>query len=65
LAAFETERYYGGGTTAKKERWQITNTTYKVFNGIRIPSQSSVTWKLKEGDFEWLKLEVNEVRGMN
>ena len=65
LAAFETERYYGGGTTAKKERWQITNTAYKVFNGIRIPSQSSVTWKLKEGDFEWLKLEVNEVRGMN
>lgn len=62
LAEFEAERYYGGGADAKKERWLITNTGYKVFDGYRIPYRSSVTWKLKEGDFTWLELEIKELQ---
>ena len=58
LLAFEAERFYGSGTDAKKERWQITHTGYKDFGGIRIPYRSTVTWKLKEGDFSWLQVEI-------
>jgi len=61
LVSFEAERYYGGGPNARKERWLITNTGYKVFDGCRIPYRSSVSWKLKEGEFTWLELEVKEV----
>jgi hypothetical protein len=61
LVAFEADRFYGSGTDAKKERWLITHTGYKEFDGIRIPYRSSVTWKLKEGDFTWLQLEITEL----
>lgn len=61
MVSFEAERFYGSGVNAKKERWLITNTGYKVFNGYRIPYRSSVSWKLKEGDFTWLELELTEV----
>ena len=61
MVSFEAERFYGGGADAKKERWLITNTGYKVFDGYRIPYRSSVSWKLKEGDFTWLELELREV----
>jgi hypothetical protein len=33
-------------------------TGYKAFNGTRIGNKNEVTWKLKEGDVTWLKLEV-------
>lgn len=62
LVAFETDRYYGSGPKAKKERWLITHTGYKEFDGVRIPYRSSVTWKLKEGDFTWLQLEITALK---
>lgn len=58
LLAFEAERFYGSGTDATKERWLITHTGYKDFDGTRIPYRSTVTWKLKEGDFSWLQVEI-------
>ena len=61
LVSFEAERFYGGGADAKKERWLITNTGYRDFDGFHIPYRSMVTWKLKEGDFTWLELELTEV----
>ncbi len=55
---FETERYYGGGRNSSLEKWQITVEAYKIFNDIKIPYKSKVTWKLKEGNYNWLNLEV-------
>jgi hypothetical protein len=60
LIAFEADRYYGGGPNAQKELWVIEMLDYAVFDGIRIPNKCSVTWKLDEGDFNWLMLEVVE-----
>lgn len=33
-------------------------TDYKIFEGIKVPSKMTSTWKLDEGDWTWLKLEV-------
>jgi hypothetical protein len=60
LLAYEASRYYGSKPDAKKERWQVINTGYKVFDGIRIPHRCTVTWKLPEGDFTWLQMEITE-----
>lgn len=63
FVSFETKRYYGQGENATLEDWYITNeeNDYKAFEGIRIPTKPSVTWKLATGDFTWYKLEILEV----
>ena len=61
LIAFEAERYYGGGEEAKLEKWRIEMTSFNVFNGIKIPNKANVIWKLNEGDFHWLSLEITEL----
>ncbi|MFV0571996.1 MAG: DUF6920 family protein [Xanthomarina gelatinilytica] len=58
ITSFEAKRYYGGKTNSKLETWLINMTSHKTFDGVKIPNKSNVSWKLKEGDFNWLKLEI-------
>ena len=62
LVAFEAIRYYGGKTNSKLKKWAIKMNCYKEFNGIKIPNKSNVIWRLKEGDFNWLDLEIIDLR---
>lgn len=61
FVSFEAERYYGGGQEAGKETWFIEAESYKEFEGVIIPAVCRVTWKLPEGDFNWLNLEITEL----
>jgi hypothetical protein len=58
LSSFEAQRYFGGDDEATLEKWVVENTCYKTFDGVLIPHKSKVIWKLKEGDFHWLNLEI-------
>lgn len=64
VVSFETKRYYDRKEGATLETWfiSIRENGYKEFSGIRIPAKSSVTWKLKDGDFTWFNLEIVEVK---
>ena len=55
---FEAQRYGEFNGKFSKETWSIAITNYSVFNGMRIADACDVTWKLKDGDFSWLKLTV-------
>jgi len=63
VVSFEAKRYYNRKGGATLEDWfiQIEPNGYKEFEGVRIPARSSVTWKLKEGDFTWYKLEITDI----
>jgi hypothetical protein len=61
LVSFAADRYYGGDEKATLEKWLITVTGYKYFNGIRIPYKNKVTWQLKTGDFTWADIELTEM----
>jgi Ca2+/Na+ antiporter len=61
IVSFEAERFYGGTKEATLEKWYIEMVSYKDFNGITIPNKSNVIWKLKEGDFHWLTLEITDI----
>ncbi|MGB5699177.1 DUF6544 family protein [Muriicola sp.] len=61
LLEFETKRYMGQGKDAPLEVWHIHNTSFKNFSGVRIPNKSEVSWKLAEGDFLWLRLEITDI----
>ena len=59
---FEALRYYENKGKYSLEKWLIESTDHKVINGIRIPVKSTVTWQLENGDFTWLKLEINSIQ---
>ena len=61
IEAFKAYRYYGGEATSQLEKWVVKNTSYKRFNGILIPNKSNVIWKLRDGDFNWLNLEITNI----
>jgi hypothetical protein len=61
MVAFTAARYYGTADNAVQENWVVQTEDWKNFSGIRIPYKSSVTWKLKTGDFNWAKMEVTDL----
>lgn len=61
LVNIEAERYGEFGGKYEIHTWVIPITAYAEFQGVRIPSEGQVTWKLPEGDltyFEWKIVEV-------
>ena len=58
---FETTRYYGNGADAIPAPWVIQPAGYKQMSGLKIPYKTRVTWKLDEGDFTWLELELTSL----
>lgn len=61
LLSFQAQRFYGGEQDSRKETWHIEMLGFKEFSGYRIPNKCRITWKLTEGDFTWLELEIMEV----
>jgi len=59
---FAALRFKGNEADAKRYPWILTVDDYSVFEGIKIPSKMKATWKLDEGDWTWLDLEVAEIR---
>lgn len=59
---FSAMRYMGNDPEAKKYEWIITADDYKTFEGIKVPSRMTATWKLENNDWTWLKLEIKDIR---
>ncbi len=61
--SFDALRYYDRKQGATLEKWHIDMDpgSYRAFEGIRIPTQSAVTWQLEQGDFTWYRLEITEM----
>lgn len=63
MVSFEAKRYYERKEGATLEDWFIANKGYRAFDGgVRIPHKSEVTWRLKAGDYTWLKLEITDIQ---
>lgn len=62
LLSFEAARFYGAGEKAQKQKWLIEIEDHQNFDGITVPSKCKVTWKLPQGDFHWLSLEITSLR---
>jgi hypothetical protein len=58
---FEAERFGDFKGKYSKETWSVATTGYRYFEGLPIGNKSEVTWKLKDGDFTWLKLEITDI----
>lgn len=61
IVNFKAQRYGEFNGKYSLETWSIAMTDYRSFDGIMIPSSGEVTWKLRTGDFTWLKLDITEL----
>lgn len=61
FASLTAERYLGGGADAALHRWFIPATAWKVFNGVEVPVQGDVIWKLDDGDYDYYRWEITEL----
>lgn len=61
VIAFEAKRYGNFNGAYSMETWHINCREPRNFSGIIIPSKSDVTWKLKDGDFTWFKMEIKDI----
>lgn len=59
---FEAQRYGEFEGKFYKEKWLVTTTHYGYFEGMPVANASEVTWKLKGGDFTWLRLVISDVQ---
>lgn len=58
---FEAERYGEFDGETRLETWAIPLKSYREFEGVRVPTEGEVTWKLDAGDFNWFNFEVTEI----
>ena len=65
IRGFEGKRYGNFEGHFSLETWSIRIVEYKVFTTLRIGNKCEVTWKLKQGDFTWLQLEVTDIHYNN
>jgi hypothetical protein len=66
MKSFEADRYKDNGKKETSlEKWLVEATGYKDFQGIRIPYKNKVTWRLKEGDFNWANIELTDLEFNN
>ncbi len=58
---FVALRFMGNKADSKRYPWVLTVDDYAVFDGIKVPSKMKATWKLDEGDWTWLDLEITAI----
>ncbi len=61
VARYTAHRYKDNTPKAQRYPWIMDIDDYKLFDGIRVPSRLRSTWKLEEGDWTWLKMELKEI----
>jgi hypothetical protein len=62
ITKFSALRYKGNETDAKRHEWVMNISEYSTFEGIKVPSVMTSTWKLEDTDWTWLKLEVTDIK---
>ena len=62
FSKFSTDRFMGNEKDSKRYEWILTVDDYKSFEGIKIPSKMKATWKLENMDWNWLKLEIVDIK---
>jgi hypothetical protein len=58
---FVALRYKENKPDARRYEWVLTADDYAEFEGVRVPSKMKATWKLEDGDWTWLKLEITDL----
>ncbi len=58
---FSALRFQGNEPNAGRKEWILNVNGYKTFEGIKVPSMLNATWKLDNGDWTWLEMEIIDI----
>jgi len=58
---FSAMRYMGNNPDSKRREWVLLVDEHKSFEGIKVPSKMTATWKLDSKDWTWIKLEITDI----
>ena len=61
VKSFTAQRFGNFDGEFRKETWEVWVNEHNVINGRLVGSKCKVTWKLKEGDFTWLMIDVKDI----
>ena len=61
VKSFSAQRFGDFDGEFRKEVWEVMVMEHQEINNHLIPSKCEVTWKLNDGDFTWLRLEVKDI----
>jgi hypothetical protein len=59
---FSADRFKGNAKDSKRYEWILTVEDYNTFEGIKVPSKMNATWRLENMDWNWLKLEIIDIK---
>ncbi len=59
--SFIAQRYMGTGRGSELATWSTPMSGYAESEGLRLPLRAQAAWKLKEGDFEYIDLEITKL----
>jgi hypothetical protein len=59
---FRADRHRSIGDSFEVRPWRTPITAHADFNGNELPARGSGVWELDDGDFEYIQLEVTDVR---
>lgn len=59
LVNFRADRFNTG--TGSIETWETPMTAWSTFGAVTVPSRGSAVWKLPEGDFTYIELEITDL----
>jgi len=62
LVDFRADRYRDAESGYEMTPWSTPLTGHTRFNGIELPSSGSAVWSLDDGDFEYIQIQVTDVR---
>ncbi|NLO02570.1 MAG: hypothetical protein GX126_09685 [Bacteroidales bacterium] len=62
---YSTFRYKGNKPDSERHEWVIDIQEHATINNIKVPVKMTATWKLDEGDWTWLDLEIAEIKYNN
>ncbi len=62
LTDFVALRYVDKNGKYDLETWSTPVTAYGTFEGLRLPSRGKAVWKLKDGDQEYVDVEITDLQ---
>jgi hypothetical protein len=58
---FTAQRFKDNKANAERFPWVVEATDYTTMNGVWVPIELSIKWKLPEGDFIWYKIHISQI----
>lgn len=62
FAKFSAMRYKDSDEHAKQYEWIVEVIKTEEINGLKVPAEAKLTWRLENMDWTWLELEITELQ---